>query len=66
MHVLAELKAPFLVAAGAEDLIVPQAAARMMAHANPQAKFVVVPEVGHMPMLAAPRALGALLIVMAG
>lgn len=66
LHVLAELKAPFLVAAGAEDLIVPQAAARMMAHANPQAKFVVVPEVGHMPMLAAPRALGALLIVMAG
>jgi len=63
LHVLAGLKVPILIAAGAEDLIVPQAVARVMAHANPGAKFVIMPEVGHMPMLAAPRTLGALLIV---
>jgi len=63
LHVLAGFPGPLLIAAGAEDLIVPQAAARMMAHSNPRAKFVIIPEVGHMPMLAAPRTLGALLIV---
>ena len=63
LHVLAGLTAPLLIAAGAEDLIVPQAAARLMAHSNPNAKFVILPEVGHMPMLGAPRTLGALLIV---
>ncbi|MEL7644791.1 MAG: alpha/beta hydrolase [Anaerolineaceae bacterium] len=63
LHVLAGLRAPLLIAAGAEDLIVPQAAARLMAHSNPNAKFVILPEVGHMPMLGAPRTLGALLIV---
>lgn len=63
LHVLAGFSGPLLVAAGAEDLIVPQAAARLMAHSNPHAKFVIIPEVGHMPMLAAPRTLGALLVV---
>ena len=63
LHVLTGLKAPILIAAGAEDQIVPQAAARLMARSNPNAKFVILPEVGHMPMLSAPRTLGALLIV---
>jgi len=63
LHVLSAFTGPLLIVAGAEDLIVPEAAARMMAHANPLAKFVIIPEAGHMPMLAAPRTVGAAIII---
>lgn len=63
-QVLASLTCPILVVAGAEDKIIPLEAAQAMAKANPKAKFVVIPGVGHMPMLEAPKTLGALLLTL--
>lgn len=54
---LAAIRVPVLVVAGAEDLIVPEAEARAMASAIPQSTLGLVRGAGHLPMLERPDAL---------
>jgi 3-oxoadipate enol-lactonase len=53
---LKAIDVPALVLAGAEDVISPPAEMRAMAAAMPQARFVEVPEAGHMAPLEQPNA----------
>jgi pimeloyl-ACP methyl ester carboxylesterase len=62
--VLATLTCPILIAAGKEDQIIPAAAVQAMIQANPKAHSVFIPGAGHMPMMEAPRTLGALLVAL--
>jgi pimeloyl-ACP methyl ester carboxylesterase len=62
LNVLANLTCPILVGAGKDDQINPPAAAQAMAKANSGTHLVFIPGAGHMPMLEAPRTLGALLV----
>ena len=64
LKVLAALACPVLIAAGKEDQIVPAAAVQAMIQANPKAHSVFIPGAGHMPMMEAPRTLGALLVAL--
>ncbi len=64
LNVLERLTCPILIVAGKEDQIIPVAAVKAMAAANPEAHLVFIPGAGHMPMLEAPRTLGALLITL--
>jgi len=64
LHVLERLTCPILIIAGKEDQIIPEAAVKTMVAANPEAHSVFIPGAGHMPMLEAPRTLGALLITL--
>ncbi|MFZ3069877.1 MAG: alpha/beta fold hydrolase [Anaerolineaceae bacterium] len=64
LQVLQDLGCPLLVVAGAEDMIIPLVASRAMADVNANAKLVVIPDVGHMPMMEAPDTLGALLLAL--
>jgi pimeloyl-ACP methyl ester carboxylesterase len=50
------ITAPVLLVHGARDRLVPVAAARAVARANPSWSFVVLPDVGHVPQLEAPQA----------
>ncbi|MDP3859841.1 MAG: alpha/beta hydrolase [Stagnimonas sp.] len=52
---LAEVRAPVLVVAGAEDRTFPVAETRRMAEAIPGARFEVLPGVGHLAALEAPE-----------
>jgi pimeloyl-ACP methyl ester carboxylesterase len=63
-NVLSALTYPVLIAAGKEDQIIPSAAAQAMVQANPKAHGVFIPGAGHMPMMEAPRTLGALLVAL--
>ena len=63
-NVLASLTCPVLIAAGKEDQIIPAAAVQTMIQANPKAHSVFIPGAGHMPMMEAPRTLGALLVAL--
>ncbi len=51
---LAEIKAPVLVIAGAEDAITPASAAKVWAQQIPNAKFVQIPQSGHLSNLETP------------
>lgn len=64
LEVIRNLEVPFLAVAGKDDQIVEPEAAIEMADASRKGKAVVLPGVGHMPMLEAPTALGALIISM--
>ncbi len=64
--VLARLNSPILLVAGNKDRIVPLEAFDRMKKANSKATAVVLPGVGHMPMLETPRTLGALLVGLSG
>ena len=58
---LPNLKIPTLVVAGALDRLIPPAAARAIAGAAPGARYVEVPESGHMIAVEQPAALAAAL-----
>jgi len=62
MDTLQTLTCPILVVAGEEDMITPLPASQEMAEANPQAKLLLLPGAGHMPMLEAPLSLGEALL----
>lgn len=62
LSVLEKLEVPVLVIAGREDQIIPAQAAHEMAEAAKHGRMVILPDVGHMPMLEAPRTTGALLL----
>lgn len=62
MNILKALTCPVLVVAGEEDMITPLSASQEMADANPQARMLLLPNAGHMPMLEAPLRLGASLL----
>ncbi|HNX46580.1 MAG: alpha/beta hydrolase [Anaerolineaceae bacterium] len=62
--VLAGLRQPLLVVAGREDKISNRETAEEMRDLNQHSRLVVFPGVGHMPMLEAPLALGALLLTL--
>ena len=64
LNVLAALACPVLIAAGKEDQIIPAAAVQVMVKVNPEAHSVFIPGAGHMPMMEAPRTLGALLVAL--
>jgi pimeloyl-ACP methyl ester carboxylesterase len=64
LNVLAALACPVLIAAGKEDQIIPAAAVQAMVKANPKAHRVFIPGAGHMPMMEAPRTLGALIVAL--
>jgi pimeloyl-ACP methyl ester carboxylesterase len=53
---LAEIKVPALVIAGAEDAIIPAAAAKVWAGQIPGARFVQIPQSGHLPNIETPSA----------
>lgn len=53
---LADLRFPVLLVWGAEDRIVPVEAGRRLEAALPDARLVILPEVGHLPPEEAPRA----------
>lgn len=53
--VIASLTCPVLVIHGERDRLVPVSAARAAARAHPSWSLVVLPEVGHVPQLEAPR-----------
>ncbi|MGE5802265.1 MAG: alpha/beta fold hydrolase [Gemmatimonadota bacterium] len=56
---LATLRIPVLVVAGADDRIAPAEGMQQMAHAIPGARFVVIPRSGHLTPLEQPRAFNA-------
>jgi len=56
---LATMRIPVLVVAGAEDRIAPAEGMQQMAHAIPGARFVVIPRSGHLTPLEQPRAFNA-------
>lgn len=56
---LATMRIPVLVVAGADDQIAPAAGMQQMAHAIPGARFVVIPRSGHLTPLEQPRAFNA-------
>ncbi len=58
-EVLARVAVPTLVVVGAADRVTPPETARAMAEALPRARLVIVPDVGHLPMLEAPEATAA-------
>ena len=62
--VLAGLRQPLLVVAGREYKISNRETAEEMRDLNQHSRLVVFPGVGHMPMLEAPLALGALLLTL--
>ncbi len=62
LDVIADLEVPFLAIAGKEDQLRPPAVAYEMVEKAKDGKIVVLPGVGHMPMLEAPLTLGALLL----
>ena len=64
--VLAAYAGPAVVVVGAEDDIAPEAVARHMADALPDAELVVVPGAGHMTSIEAPEPVAAALIELAG
>ena len=47
---LATIKVPVMIMWGAEDNLIPVTSAKWFAQAMPQAKLVIYPEVGHIPM----------------
>ena len=55
---LPEVDVPAIVAAGEDDQITNYDEAQLMAEALPQGQFLGLPNVGHMPMLEDPAALG--------
>lgn len=57
---LAQVRAPVLVVAGAEDRTFPVAETRRMAEAIPGARFEVLPGIGHLAALEAPGTVNAL------
>ena len=57
---LAQVRAPVLVVAGAEDRTFPVAETRRMAEAIPGARFEVLPGIGHLAALEAPETVNAL------
>jgi 3-oxoadipate enol-lactonase len=56
---LATMRIPVLVVAGADDRIAPAEGMQQMAHAIPGARFVVIPRSGHLTPLEQPRAFNA-------
>ena len=62
LDVLKNLSVPILAIAGEEDQLMTPDAAHEMAAACRNGKSVVLPSVGHMPMLEAPFTLGALIV----
>ncbi|MEU6234771.1 alpha/beta hydrolase [Kitasatospora sp. NPDC047058] len=59
LDVLAGVRVPAAVVAGAEDGLVPLAEAELMVQACPDAELTVVPGVGHLSALEAPEAFNA-------
>ncbi|MFD5085868.1 alpha/beta fold hydrolase [Kitasatospora sp. NPDC058406] len=59
LDVLAGLRVPTTVVAGAEDGLVPLAEAELMARARPDAELTVLPGVGHLSAIEAPEAFNA-------
>ena len=47
---LSSIKAPVFILWGAEDKLIPVTSAKWFAEAIPQAKLVIYPNVGHIPM----------------
>ena len=64
LEVIKNLELPFLAVAGKDDQLMQPEAAYEMAEVSKSGKAVVLPGVGHMPMLEAPTALGALIVSM--
>lgn len=62
LDVIADLEVPFLAIAGEEDQLRPPTVAYEMVEKAKIGKIVVLPGVGHMPMMEAPLTLGALLL----
>jgi len=58
---LSEIECPTLVVVGREDGITPPAEMRGMAEAIPNAKFVEIPDAGHLPPLEKPAPFAAAL-----
>ena len=56
---LATMRIPVLVVAGADDQIAPAEGMQQMAHAIPGARFIVIPRSGHLTPLEQPRAFNA-------
>ena len=57
-NMLPEIAVPALVVAGVQDQIIDLGDAKEMADALPDGSFLPIPEVGHLPMLESPEALG--------
>ena len=62
INILRELPVPLLAIAGMEDQLMKPEVALEMAEASCTGKSVILPGVGHMPMLEAPHTLGALIV----
>ncbi|MGB4596239.1 MAG: alpha/beta hydrolase [Anaerolineaceae bacterium] len=62
LQMLANLAVPTMAIFGVDDQIALQGVDTEIEQANPQVKVIRLPGVGHMPMLEAPLALGALLL----
>jgi pimeloyl-ACP methyl ester carboxylesterase len=52
---LSTIKVPVLILWGAEDNLIPVTAAKWFAEAMPQAKLIIYPNVGHIPMEEIPQ-----------
>lgn len=66
LELLENLAVPFLAIAGSDDQLMKPEVAYEMARASKCGRVVVLPGVGHMPMLEEPLALGALIVSMLG
>jgi len=64
LNVLRNLPVPLLAIAGMEDQLMKPEVALEMVEASDTGKSVILPGVGHMPMLEAPHTLGALIVSM--
>ncbi len=58
---LPSIKAPALILWGAEDAVAPKRVAKLLSAHLPNARFKVMPRVGHVPMLEAPEPFNKLL-----
>jgi len=58
MDLLPKMDVPALIVAGGQDQIIDIEVARKMADSLPRAKFLLIDDAGHMPMIETPGALG--------